>query len=207
MMDPHTKESRGFGFVNMVDVTDADKAIEELTGHTIAGRTLSVEKARRKRPRTPTPGKYYGPRKARRGGGRPRFDDRYRRDYPRYEDRRYDDRPSRYDDPYRRPRYDDRERYYRDRERGGDRYRMDDRERYPPRDNRDRYERRYSREEHRFPPRDDRLPPRDDRLPPRDDRLPPRDMREERPYRDERERYPGPPPPVSDSYREREDYH
>lgn len=187
MTDPHTRESRGFGFVNMVDVTGADSAISSLSGTSIAGRTLSIEKAKRKRPRTPTPGKYFGPPKARRG--RPRYDDRYRdsrRDYG----RRYDDR-SRYDDPYRRPRYDDRDdyrdRYYRGRDRGdrGDRYgpRYDDRDRYPPRDYRDRYERRYSRE--------DRPPVRD---PPRDDR-----------YRDDHDRYPAPLPP-SDGYREREDY-
>lgn len=193
MTDPHTRESRGFGFVNMVDVTGADSAMASLNGTSIAGRTLSLEKAKRKRPRTPTPGKYFGPPKARRGG-RPRYDDRYRdsrRDYG----RRYDDRP-RYDDPYRRPRYDDRgdyrDRYYRgrdDRDRA-DRYgapRYDDRDRYPPRDYGDRYERRYSRE--------DRPSIRDRE--PRDDG---RDR-----YRDDRDRYAAPLPPT-DGYREREDY-
>lgn len=192
MIDPHTQESRGFGFVNFSDVTAADKAVSSLTGFNLAGRSLSVEKARRKRPRTPTPGRYFGPAKSRRG--RPRFDDRYR-DRRDYRGSRYDDR--RYDDPYRRgpPRYDDRDRYYRDRvDRGDrDRYRYDDRERYPPaRDYRDRDGgRRYSR---------------DDRLPPREDRLPPRDIRDERPYREDRDRYAG-PPPASDSYRDRDDYH
>lgn len=192
MVDPHTRESRGFGFVNMVDVVGADTAISSLNGTSIAGRTLSIEKAKRKRPRTPTPGKYFGPPKARRGG-RYGFNDRFRerRDYG----RRFDDRP-RYDDPYRRPRDDFRDdyrdRYYRGRERsdrGGerDRYgpRYDDRDRYPPRDYGDRYERRYSRDGDRPPP-----PVRE----PRDDR-----------YRDERDRYP-PPLPPSDGYREREDY-
>lgn len=189
MTDPHSRESRGFGFVDMVDVSDADAVISSLHGTDLAGRTLSIEKAKRQRPRTPTPGKYFGPPKARRG--RPRFDDRYRdsrRDYG-----RYDDRP-RYDDPYRRPRYDDRDdyrdRYYRGRDRGergsdrGDRYapRYDDRERYPPREYRDRFERRYSRE----------------------DRPPLREPREDR-YRDDRDRYNAPLPP-SDGYREREDY-
>lgn len=227
MMDPHSQESRGFGFVNFSDVAAADKAVESLTGYSFAGRTLCVEKARRKRPRTPTPGKYFGPPKSRRGG-RPRFDDRYRdrRDYRSSGGSRYDDR--RYDDHYRRgpPRYDDRDRYYRDRmdRMDRDRYRYDDRERYPPPPRndyreRDRYaERRYSRGDDRLPPRgddrlpprggDDRLPPRgDDRLPPRgDDRLPPRDViRDERPYRDDRDRYAG-PPPATDSYRDRDDY-
>jgi len=77
MRDPHTKESRGFGFVKMVTSEQADAAKEGLQGESIEGRTLSIEKARRARPRTPTPGKYFGPpkRDAPRGGS---FDDRRR---------------------------------------------------------------------------------------------------------------------------------
>ena len=63
MVDPHTKESRGFGFVNMTTPDQADAAKEGLQGEVIEGRTLSIEKARRSRPRTPTPGKYFGPPK------------------------------------------------------------------------------------------------------------------------------------------------
>lgn len=63
MRDPHTKESRGFGFVKMVTSDQAEAAKEGLQGETIEGRTLSIEKARRARPRTPTPGKYFGPPK------------------------------------------------------------------------------------------------------------------------------------------------
>jgi RNA recognition motif-containing protein len=63
MLDPHTKESRGFGFVKMVTSEQADAAKEGLQGEVIEGRTLSIEKARRARPRTPTPGKYFGPPK------------------------------------------------------------------------------------------------------------------------------------------------
>jgi RNA recognition motif-containing protein len=63
MKDPHTKESRGFGFVKMVTSDQADAAKEGLQGEVHQGRTLSIEKARRARPRTPTPGKYYGPPK------------------------------------------------------------------------------------------------------------------------------------------------
>ncbi|KAL4803229.1 hypothetical protein BDV18DRAFT_163279 [Aspergillus unguis] len=80
MVDPHTKESRGFGFVNMVTAEQADAAKEGLQGEVIEGRTLSIEKARRSRPRTPTPGKYFGPPKrelgGRRGGRGDRYDDR-----------------------------------------------------------------------------------------------------------------------------------
>lgn len=76
MRDPHTKESRGFGFVKMVTSDQADAAKDGLQGEVIEGRTLSIEKARRARPRTPTPGKYFGPPKRDPRGGR--FDDRRR---------------------------------------------------------------------------------------------------------------------------------
>ena len=63
MRDPHTRESRGFGFVKMVTGEQADAAKNALQGEVYEGRTLSIEKARRARPRTPTPGKYFGPPK------------------------------------------------------------------------------------------------------------------------------------------------
>lgn len=63
LLDPHTRESRGFGFVKMVTSEEADAAKEGLQGEVIEGRTLAIEKARRSRPRTPTPGKYFGPPK------------------------------------------------------------------------------------------------------------------------------------------------
>jgi len=79
MRDPHSGDSRGFGFVKMVTAEHADAARDALQGVVHEGRTLSIEKARRNRPRTPTPGKYYGPPK-REFGGRPRgggrFEDR-----------------------------------------------------------------------------------------------------------------------------------
>ena len=63
MKDPHTQESRGFGFVEMVTTEQAEAAKDGLSGENFEGRTLSIEKARRARPRTPTPGKYFGPPK------------------------------------------------------------------------------------------------------------------------------------------------
>ncbi|OAQ94491.1 RNA recognition domain-containing protein [Purpureocillium lilacinum] len=164
MRDPHTKESRGFGFVKMVTSEQAEAAKEGLQGEQIEGRTLSIEKARRARPRTPTPGKYFGPPKR---DPRPRFDDRRRGGYGggpggsgrddyryrgdrgqerRYDDRRYDDSRGGYDRGYREERrYDDRsygrdyERGYERRERGDDYY---GRERYGGREDRDRYAQR-----------------------------------------------------------------
>jgi transformer-2 protein len=63
MRDPHSNDSRGFGFVKFASTEQAEAAIEGLHGTNFEGRTLSVEKARRNRPRTPTPGKYHGPPK------------------------------------------------------------------------------------------------------------------------------------------------
>lgn len=84
MLDPHTRESRGFGFVKFVLAEHADAAREALQGFELSGRTLNIERARRSRPRTPTPGKYYGPPKR---DSRPRFDDRRRGG--RFDDDRY----------------------------------------------------------------------------------------------------------------------
>ncbi|KAL7943009.1 hypothetical protein V8C42DRAFT_144991 [Trichoderma barbatum] len=113
MRDPHTKESRGFGFVKMVTSEQAEAAREGLQGEVIEGRTMSIEKARRARPRTPTPGKYFGPpkrdprsrfderRRGGYGGGGYSRDDSYRyrgnergydRNYERGYERRYDER-------------------------------------------------------------------------------------------------------------------
>ncbi|KAI1651867.1 RNA-binding domain-containing protein [Daldinia loculata] len=132
MKDPHTKESRGFGFVKMVTSDQADAAKDGLQGEEIEGRTLSIEKARRARPRTPTPGKYFGPPKRE---GRPRFDERRRgggygggggggyggRDdpyrYRGYDRPRYEDRGDRGDRGYREDRGYDRS--YRDARGGG----------------------------------------------------------------------------------------
>lgn len=165
MRDPHTKESRGFGFVKMVTSEQAEAAKEGLQGEQIEGRTLSIEKARRARPRTPTPGKYFGPPKRE---PRPRYDDRRRggygggggygrddqyryRGYERNYERRYDDRSGNYgggrdyDRGYREERrYDDRAGGYggRDYDRGYDRRDRDDgygRDRYAGREDRDRY--------------------------------------------------------------------
>jgi len=120
MLDPHTQESRGFGFVQMNTAEEADAAKDALTGEECYGRVLSIEKARRARARTPTPGKYFGPPKQPGDGpprrGPPRDDRGYGRDrgYDRNYEDRYDGRGGgRRDygdsyDRYERPRYDDR---------------------------------------------------------------------------------------------------
>ncbi|CAO3681161.1 unnamed protein product [Umbelopsis vinacea] len=131
---PHTRESRGFAFIRM-------------------NSAITVEKAKRSRPRTPTPGRYYGPPK--RDGRRPERMDRRYEPAPFYDRYERDPRPSRYD------RYDRYDRMYVDRgyERGApggagggagggyDRY------------ERDRYD-RYDRERRPPPARYDAYPPR-----------------------------------------------
>lgn len=53
MYDPHTRESRGFGFVTMETAEAADAAIAALNGQDLGGKTLIIEKARstRRHPR------------------------------------------------------------------------------------------------------------------------------------------------------------
>jgi len=171
MQDPHTQESRGFGFVKMDTPEDAATCVEQLNGTPIDGKNITVAFAKRGRARTPTPGQYhgyklddrrpydggrggYGGGGYRGGGGydrpyQPRsYDSRYDRGPPRYDDRRYDDRRDdrpRYDDRRdERPRYDDRrdERPRYDDRRGDDR-RGGDRRDFQ-RDERPRYDERPS---------------------------------------------------------------
>ncbi len=44
MYDPHSRESRGFGFVTMESAEEADAAITAMNGAEIMGKTISVEK-------------------------------------------------------------------------------------------------------------------------------------------------------------------
>lgn len=63
--DRHTKRSRGFGFVEMEDDAEAQKAIDALNGSDCDGRPLTVNEAREREERGPRP-----PRDTRGGGGR-----------------------------------------------------------------------------------------------------------------------------------------
>jgi len=118
MYDPHTRESRGFGFVTMETSEEADAAIAGLNATEINGKTINIEKARRGRARTPTPGRYFGPPK--RGDNERPYDPRpYDSRYRGYEDDRRGGRGSRYDDRGGGRDYD-RDRYSsRDYDRGG----------------------------------------------------------------------------------------
>ncbi|RSH89292.1 hypothetical protein EHS25_002404 [Saitozyma podzolica] len=165
MFDPHTQESRGFGFVKFFSSDDANAAIEQFNGTNQEGKVMTVAHARRGRARTPTPGRYHGVKVEtgpRYGGGgyggggygqdrpyQPRsYDSRYsdRGPPPRgggyYDDRRYDDRRDdrRYDDrrDYGRDRYDD----YRSGPPPMDRGDRGGYDRRDPRDDRPRYDER-----------------------------------------------------------------
>lgn len=49
--DRDTGRSRGFGFVEMANDSDADAAIEAMNGQTVDGRRLTVNEARPREPR------------------------------------------------------------------------------------------------------------------------------------------------------------
>ena len=44
MYDPHTRESRGFGFVTMESAEEADAAIAALNATDLMGKVINVEK-------------------------------------------------------------------------------------------------------------------------------------------------------------------
>ncbi|CAI5960607.1 unnamed protein product [Closterium sp. NIES-64] len=62
VLDPRTKESRGFAFVTMENVDDARRCLKYLDRSILEGRVITVALAKRKRARTPTPGKFLGTR-------------------------------------------------------------------------------------------------------------------------------------------------
>jgi RNA recognition motif-containing protein len=62
--DKYSGQSRGFGFVEMPDKTEAQTAIESLNGKDLSGREINVNEAR---PRADRGG---GPRRQGGGGGR-----------------------------------------------------------------------------------------------------------------------------------------
>ncbi|GAA6042447.1 hypothetical protein JCM8097_008457 [Rhodosporidiobolus ruineniae] len=61
--DQRSGRSRGFGFITMASVEDAERAIADLNGIDLHGRRLRVDFSATKRPHDPTPGEYRGPRR------------------------------------------------------------------------------------------------------------------------------------------------
>jgi len=110
--DPRAGQSRGFAFITLDTGEGADEAIKYVNGTDLDGSIIRVEKAKRGRSRTPTPGKYLGSDRSRRRDYRddrrppPRGYDTYynSRDYyyrggysPDRYDRRYDRSPRTYE--------------------------------------------------------------------------------------------------------------
>ncbi|KAL9273089.1 Serine/arginine-rich splicing factor SR45a-like protein [Drosera capensis] len=58
--DPWSKETRGFGFVTMSNLDEVERCLKYLDRSVLLGRVITVEKAKRSRGRTPTPGRYLG---------------------------------------------------------------------------------------------------------------------------------------------------
>lgn len=70
IMDKISRRSKGFGFVEMENDADAEKAIEMWNGKELEGRKLTVNEARPMEPRAPRAGGFN------RGGGRDFSNDR-----------------------------------------------------------------------------------------------------------------------------------
>jgi len=70
MTDRDTGRSRGFGFVEMANAEEGDKAIAALNGTQVGGRTLNVNEARPKPERGAAAGGRDRGRGGRGGGGR-----------------------------------------------------------------------------------------------------------------------------------------
>ena len=56
--DRDTGQSKGFGFVEMVEIKDGQNAIKELNGKEVGGRSIVVNQARPKEDRRPSGGGY-----------------------------------------------------------------------------------------------------------------------------------------------------
>ncbi|KAJ7953182.1 serine/arginine-rich splicing factor SR45a [Quillaja saponaria] len=83
VVEPRTRISRGFAFVTMDNIEDANRCIKYLNNSVLDGRTITVERSRRKRPRTPTPGHYLGLKSTRDDGYHGDRGGRYRSGYSR----------------------------------------------------------------------------------------------------------------------------
>ncbi|CAL5197441.1 unnamed protein product [Lathyrus oleraceus] len=70
VVEPRTRISRGFAFVTMDSHEDAERCIKYLNQSVLEGRYVTVERSRRKRARTPTPGHYLGLKNTRDYGSR-----------------------------------------------------------------------------------------------------------------------------------------
>ena len=73
IMDKYSGKSKGFGFVEMPNEAEAQKAIKELNGFEVQGRNIIVNESIE---RTDRRSNYRGGDRGRRGGGGNRWDNR-----------------------------------------------------------------------------------------------------------------------------------
>ncbi len=73
IIDKMTNRSKGFGFVEMANDEEAQKAIEALNGKDLDGRNITVNEARPMEPRAPRQGGFRGNRGGFGGGNRDRW--------------------------------------------------------------------------------------------------------------------------------------
>jgi RNA recognition motif-containing protein len=71
LTDKHTGQSKGFGFVEMPEVSEGQTAVKELNGTEFMGREIKVDQAKERPARPGGRGGYGGPRGG--GGGGRRF--------------------------------------------------------------------------------------------------------------------------------------
>jgi len=76
IMDRDSGRSKGFGFVEMENDDEANRAIEELNGTDLGGRAMNVSEARPQAPREGGGGGFRGGRGGGGGGGRGGFGSR-----------------------------------------------------------------------------------------------------------------------------------
>lgn len=69
IMDKFSGRSKGFGFVEMSNDQEAEKAIAEMNGKDVGGRSITVNEARPMAPRTGGGGGFGGGRRGGGGGG------------------------------------------------------------------------------------------------------------------------------------------
>ncbi|HKJ41526.1 MAG TPA: RNA-binding protein [Sunxiuqinia sp.] len=79
--DKFTGRSKGFGFVEMPDADEAKKAIEELNGAELEGRTMVVNESIEKKRDNNRGGGFRGGNRSGGGGGYNRRDNNYRSNY------------------------------------------------------------------------------------------------------------------------------
>jgi len=73
ILDKETRKSKGFGFVDFANTVDAEKAIQDLDGVQLEGKTLAVKVAEDRKNNSDGGGGGFGPDRKRDGYNKPGF--------------------------------------------------------------------------------------------------------------------------------------